>query len=319
MIESPGLFFESPELTDPFADLVALLQPSLPFSKLASGSGPWRVEGPATARPLFCVILDGGARLSLSGEPPIDLQADDFVLIPAACDFAMSSIDAVDNNNPAHFAVSKRDDETRHGDPDGPANIRMLVGGLEFGSPDASLLVSLLPRLVHIRGEKQFATIVQLIRNEAREDKPARAMILSRLLEVLLIEALRSVSGAAASTGLLRGLSDERLAAALRRMHADPRHDWTVEKLAGEAALSRSVFFERFRKAMGVAPMEYLLSWRMALAKNLLRRGETGIKEIADRIGYGSASSFSVAFARFVGVPPTHYARAEASGDKQQA
>jgi AraC-like DNA-binding protein len=192
--------------------------------------------------------------------------------------------------------------------------MRMLVGGLAFGSPDASLLVSLLPRLVHVRGERQFATIVQLIRNEAKEEKPARDMVLTRLLEVLLIEALRSASGGSASPGLLRGLSDERLAAALRKIHADPKHDWTVEKLAGEAALSRSVFFERFRKAMGVAPIEYLLSWRMAIAKKLLRRGDEGIKEIADRVGYGSASAFSIAFTRFVGMPPTHYARAQKDG-----
>lgn len=269
------------------------------------------MDAPATARPLFCVILEGAAWLSAPGEEPIELQADDFILIPAACNFTMSSIEPVDARNAAHFAVTKRDDETRHGDPDGLPNMRMLVGGLAFGSPDASLLVSLLPRLVHVRGEKQFATIVQLIRNEAREEKPARDMVLTRLLEVLLIEALRSASGGGTSVGLLRGLADERLAAALRSIHGDPKHDWTVEKLAGEAALSRSVFFERFRKAMGVAPIEYLLSWRMAIAKNLLRHGDGGIKEIADRVGYGSASTFSIAFTRFVGVPPTHYARSE--------
>lgn len=306
-------------MTDPFSEVVALLQPSLPFSKIASGSGPWRVDAPATAKPLFCVILEGAARLSLPGDEPINLQADDFILIPAACNFAISSVEPVDTRNAAHFVVTKREEETRHGDPDGPPNMRMLVGGLAFGSPDADLLVSLLPRLVHVRGEKQFATIVQLIRNEAKEEKPARNMVLTRLLEVLLIEALRSVSGGDASTGLLRGLSDERLAAALRKIHEDPRHDWTVEKLAGAAALSRSVFFERFRKAMGVAPIEYLLSWRMAIAKNLLRRGDGGMKEIADRVGYGSASAFSIAFTRFVGIPPTHYARESAEHDLEEA
>jgi AraC-like DNA-binding protein len=82
-----------------------------------------------------------------------------------------------------------------------------------------------------------------------------------------------------------------------------------VEQLANEAALSRSVFFERFRKAVGVPPMEYLLSWRMALAKSLLRHRDGGVKDVAERVGYGSASSFSVAFTRFVGMPPAHYAR----------
>jgi AraC-like DNA-binding protein len=313
------MFFESPELADPFAEVVALLQPRLPFSKVASGSGQWRVEAPATSKPLFCVLLEGAARLAVPGREPIELQADDFILVPAACDFTMSSIDPGDRREANPLAVTWREDETRHGDPDGPANMRMLVGGLAFGSPDAGLLVSLLPRLVHVRGKRQFATIVQLIRNEARDAKPAREMVLTRLLEVLMIEALRSASHGDASPGLLRGLSDGRLAAAIRRMHEDPRKDWTIEQLADAASLSRSVFFDRFRKAMGVAPMEYLLSWRMALAKNLLHRGEGGIKEIAVRVGYGSASSFSVAFTRFVGVPPTRYAHRQAETDMEHS
>jgi AraC-like DNA-binding protein len=78
--------------------------------------------------------------------------------------------------------------------------------------------------------------------------------------------------------------------------------------MAKEAALSRSAFFERFRRAVGVAPMEYLLAWRMALAKDLLRRRDVGIAEVAERVGYSSASTFSVAFARHVGLPPTRYA-----------
>jgi AraC-like DNA-binding protein len=73
--------------------------------------------------------------------------------------------------------------------------------------------------------------------------------------------------------------------------------------------LSRSAFFERFRRAVGVAPMEYLLGWRMALAKKMLRSKETGVSEVAERVGYSSASTFSVAFTRYVGLPPMRYAR----------
>ena len=84
---------------------------------------------------------------------------------------------------------------------------------------------------------------------------------------------------------------------------------WTVAELAKETALSRSTFFERFSRAVGVAPMEYLLTWRMALAKDLLRRNEGRVAEIAQRVGYSSASTFSVAFTRHVGRPPSQYAR----------
>ena len=86
-----------------------------------------------------------------------------------------------------------------------------------------------------------------------------------------------------------------------------------VAALAERAALSRSTFFERFNRAVGMAPMEYLIAWRMALAKDLLCRKEGGIAEIAERVGYGSASTFSTAFTRHVGQPPSHYARATQS------
>lgn len=123
-----------------------------------------------------------------------------------------------------------------------------------------------------------------------------------------MIEALRSTQ-TAVSPGLLRGLADERLSLAIRAMHEAPTRRWTVALLAKEAALSRSAFFERFSRAVGVAPIQYLLAWRMAMAKHLLRRKEGDVAEAAERVGYGSASAFSVAFTRHVGQPPIRYAR----------
>jgi transcriptional regulator GlxA family with amidase domain len=100
-----------------------------------------------------------------------------------------------------------------------------------------------------------------------------------------------------------------------RGLHDRPAHAWTVAELARQAAISRSTFFERFSRAVGVAPIEYLLAWRMALAKDLLRRCEVSVAEVAERVGYSSASTFSVAFARHVGEPPAKYARAQATAN----
>jgi transcriptional regulator GlxA family with amidase domain len=125
----------------------------------------------------------------------------------------------------------------------------------------------------------------------------------------LLIEALRDGTGTPSAPGLARGLADGRLAAALRALHARPDYPWTVAELAAEAALSRSAFFARFNRTVGLPPMEYLLTWRMALAKRLLRQPELGLDQVAKRVGYGSASAFSVAFARHTGLPPARYAR----------
>lgn len=80
-------------------------------------------------------------------------------------------------------------------------------------------------------------------------------------------------------------------------------------QFAGSRSLSRSAFFTRFTRTLGLPPMEYLLTWRMALAKRLLRTRELGLDQVAERVGYGSASAFSVAFARHAGMPPARYAR----------
>lgn len=296
-------------MIDPLTEVVALLQPGAPFSKVVCGKGPWRVRRSEGGRPFYCVVLDGSCRLAVDGRESIDLEMGDFVLIPSAYGFTMSSLEPMASEEIDTMPMALPDGEFRLGIQGEPPDVRLLIGYCVFESSDAALLVSLLPQLVHVRGEKRLAILVHLVSEESRELRPARDVILARLLEVLLIEALRSTAGTLASPGLLRGLADERLAVAIRLMHESPTRPWTIAQLAKEAALSRSAFFERFSRAVGVAPMEYLLAWRMALAKKMLRRKEGGIADIAGRVGYSSASTFSVAFARHVGLPPTRYAR----------
>ncbi len=297
-------------MLDPLAEVVTLLQPVARLSKVVNGAGAWRVRRSETGQPFYCVILKGSCRLAVDGSEPILLDAGDFVLIPSAYGFTMSSLNQVSSEgNIDASPVALLNGEFRLGPNSAPSDVRILVGHCAFGSPDAALLVSLLPQLVHVRGEQRLVTLVQLVGEESHERRPARDVVLARLLEVLLIEAFRSTAVSAASPGLARGLADGRLAAAIRRMHESPAEPWTVAQLAKEANLSRSAFFERFSRAVGVPPMEYLLAWRMAMAKHLLRRKEGGVAEVAERVGYSSASTFSVAFNRHVGVPPMRYAR----------
>lgn len=144
-----------------------------------------------------------------------------------------------------------------------------------FDSPDAALMVSLLPAMVHVRGIERLSALVRLVGDESTAQRSGRD-----------------------------------LAPAIRQMHAHVARSWTVPQLAKIAALSRSTFFERFTRTVGLSPMEYLLAWRMAVARDLLRRRDHGIAEVAERVGYGSASTFSTAFSRHVGQPPGRYARA---------
>lgn len=301
-------------MIDPLTELVTLLQPAAQFSKVVVGAGTWNVRRSNQRQPFYCAIIEGHCWLDVDGQPPIALQAGDFMLIPASDESRMWSTHAT-AHTPETLPVRTANGEFRIGAPDGPVDIRVMIGHCAFAALDAHLLVPLLPQRVHVRGEPRLTTLVQLVGEESRGSRLAREVIMERLLEVLLIEALRSTAGAAASPGLLRGLADERLAAAIRLLHERPERPWTVVELAKEAALSRSAFFNRFSRAVGMAPMTYLLTWRMALAKKLLRHHNAGIAEIAERVGYGSASAFSVAFTRFVGASPSVFARTQVTHD----
>lgn len=294
-------------MTDPLSDVIALLRPRTVFMKGISGAGRWAVRYADFGHPSFCTVLEGSCRLAVDSHESLTLEAGDFVLLPATPGFVMSGFEPATPRLLDPEATTGAD--MRHGTPEGPPDVRLLGGYFVFDSPDAGLLLSELPAVVRLRGAERLSVLVRMVGEEAGEERAGRDLILSRLVEVLLVEALRAVQAGDAPPGLLRGLGDARLASALRRMHDEPARPWTIAELAGEAALSRSTFFERFTRVVGASPMEYLLAWRMALAKDLLRGGKA-LAEVAERVGYGSASTFSIAFSRSVGQPPGRYARA---------
>ncbi|QMV19727.1 helix-turn-helix domain-containing protein [Granulicella sp. 5B5] len=293
---------------DPLAEVVTLLQPAARASKLVECAGQWRTHREGTGEPFFCAVLEGHCRITVEGRPPMTLEAGDFLLIPALRDLVNESLDAPPEgvmtnsvqHSPGYFRV---------GDQQGSIALRAQIGHCSFASPDAELLVPLLPQIVVVREEPRLAALMQLVDGETRARRPARDLVLERLLEVLLIEALRAGGETTSAPGLARGLADDRLATALCSLHAHPEFPWTVPKLAAEAALSRSAFFARFTRTVGLPPMEYLLAWRMALARRLLNAHKLGMEQVAERVGYSSASSFTVAFARHVGISPARYAR----------
>ena len=302
-------------MVDPLSDVITLLQPRAVFSRPISGAGRWGVRYSAFGQPSFCAVLQGSCRLAVDGHRPVTLEAGDFVLLPATPGFSMSGFETTQFERLDPRVMSKVVGEVRHGTRGGRPDVRLLGGWFVFDSPDAGLLVSLLPTLVHVQGLERLSTLVRLVGDETSESRPGRDLVLSRLVEVLLIEALRARAGDDRSAGLLRGLADPRLAPAIRQMHTHVARLWTVAALARTGALSRSAFFERFTRTVGRTPMEYLLAWRMAVAKDLLRREEISVGEVAERVGYRSGSTFSTAFSRHVGQSPGRYSR-ENSGRK---
>lgn len=297
-------------MADPLSEVVRFLRPRAVFSNVISGRGNWAVRYSEFGLPSFCIVLDGSCLLRVDGHEQITIGAGDFVLLPTTPGFTISSFEPAP---PVYFDPREmvgRKDELRYGAQGGAADMRSLGGSFEFDCVNPGMLASLLPSLIHVRGSARLSHLVRMVGEESADEKPGSEFVLSRLTEMLLIEAMRSTTVTGTEPGLLRGLGDDRLARALKEMHANVAHRWSVVQLAKVAALSRSAFFERFTNAVGLSPMEYLLQWRMELAKELLNRGTATISEVAERIGYGSASAFSVAFNRHVGQPPGKYAQA---------
>jgi AraC-like DNA-binding protein len=301
-------------MVDPLSEIIALLRPRTVFAKGISGAGRWGVRYSDFGQPSFCTVLEGSCRLAVDGHAPITLEAGDFVLLPTTPGFVISGFEPVTPLRIDPKLSPAPAGEVRHGKRGGRPDVRLLGGYFVCESPDAALLVSLLPGVVHVRGAGRLPTLVRLVGDEAANARAGRDLVLARLVEVLLVEALRSAPEDNTPPGLLRGLADARVATAMRQMHAHPARSWTVAQLAKKASLSRSAFFDRFTRAVGLPPMEYLVAWRMALAKSLLRDRDVGLEEVAERIGYSSASTFSTAFSRYVGQPPGRYARSAVAG-----
>lgn len=294
-------------VADPLASVVTLLKPKPSIAKLVTGGGGWRVERTNMASPFYCAMVEGRCLLTIRGHPPLVLDPGDFVLVPEVFDFTMSSIDPPPESFP-RVPLEIAPGVFHLGEQGTLSDVRCLVGHCCFASPDRKLLVSLLPTVIHARAQGRLTALVEMIQDETQNDRAARDMVLGRLLEVLLVEALRSAKNLMAEPGLLRGLADPQLAVALRNIHADSSASLSVQSLAIAAGMSRSSFFERFRREVGSTPMEYVTGWRMAIAKDMLLRGDISIAELAERVGYGSVSSFSMAFSRHVGTPPGAFA-----------
>lgn len=296
-------------MSDPLTQVIQLLRPRAVFSKGISAAGAWAVRYAEFGHPGFCAMLEGRCRLAVEGEAPVVLEEGDFVLLPATPAFTMSGFEPARPSQVDPKTLAPSDREIRHGCRDGPLNMRQFGGWFTFEAPDADLLVSLLPRMIHIRGMPRLTRLVRLVGEEAARDDVGRELILDRLIEILLIEALRLSPRDNAEPGLLRGLTDPRTAAALRAMHEAMDRDWTAPQLAELAGMSRSAFFARFTRMVGRRPMEYLVRWRMTVAKNLLRDRRLSLDEVARQVGYGSASTFSTAFSRHTGMPPGQFAK----------
>ena len=299
---------------DPFLDLVRLLRPS---ATLWGGGfdarGDWALSFRKRDDLLFCWVERGECLLARPDIAPLRLQPGDFVLIRTATPFRLASsllIEPVAIEAAIAAAQGARL-SLGHGE-DRPVTLH--AGRFLFEAANEHLLTGLLPPLVHVKaGDAAAAPIRALLamnEMESRHPGPASEFMITRLMEMVLVEILRtpSLGLGEGQQGLLAGLADPVIARALTEMHSDIARPWTVADLARACGVSRSALATRFRAIVGTGPIDYLSQWRLALAKDELRRGVLSVSEIAFLVGFQSSSAFSTAFSRSVGRSPTGFA-----------
>ena len=302
---------------DPFVDLIRLLRPSATLWVGLGGVGRWGLSFHKRDDLLFCWVEQGECQLTRPECAPVHLRADDFVLIRTSTPFTLTTDPAVPPVDSEKAAASPGVRRLELGDGEG-SQVILRAGRFLFDSANEDMLMDMLPQLVHVAADDQSSgrlrALLQMNETEFRRPGPGSEFVVARLIELILVEILRTQPPQVdeRQTGLLAGLSDPVVSRALAAIHEDVARDWTVAALARLSGVSRSSFAVRFRKVVGRGPIEYLLRWRLALAKDELRRGRLSLGEIALAVGFQSASAFNTAFSRATGLSPRRYAQSAA-------
>jgi AraC family transcriptional regulator, alkane utilization regulator len=279
-------------------------------------SAPWSLELPPTGNAYFHVIERGGGWLRLKGEETATrLSSGDLVVLPHGQGHFIGDHPRTPPLTLDEFL--RLTDE--QGQPKWSGNgtlTRLICGSFHFEDMVNNPLLKLLPTVLCIRGgqgraEDWLESTLRHLAYEARNSKAGSQIMVTRLTDLIFVQAVRAWLGEQPENkgGWLGALKDKQIGAALSLMHREPNRDWSVAALAAEVAMSRSKFAEKFKSLVGETPLAYLTRWRMRLAASFLSDPNLSIGEIAGRVGYESEPSFSQAFKRQYGVPPSMYRR----------
>lgn len=189
----------------------------------------------------------------------------------------------------------------------------VVCATVRFGGGGSNPITDSLPAVVLVKLAElaKVQELLDLMFDEAFSDQSGRQAVLDRLCEVLMIRLLRyCMAHGMTQGGTLAGLADPRLAKALSAIHRDPAGERDLAGMAALAGMSRARFAVRFREVTGETPIDYLASWRIMMAQDLLKRGRP-LKHVADDVGYGSASALTRAFTRKLGCSPTAWLKAQ--------
>jgi AraC-like DNA-binding protein len=268
----------------------------------------------------YHVVTEGRCYANIVGEAPVAVEAREIIVFTKGDPHVMASapgmranpvtkeqVEAITANQLPFYAT--------YGEGDGPVT-KLVCGFLACDARPFNPLLETLPPVIKVgepkgAGQSWFREFIRFATMESAEKRAGGESVLAKLSELMFIEVVRRYIETLPQeqSGWLAGLRDAFISKALAQMHQRPGHDWTLEELAREVGLSRSVLAERFADVVGMPPMQYLAKWRMQIASGLLAEGRGNVASIASEIGYDSEASFSRAFKKMVGMPPSVWRR----------
>jgi AraC-like DNA-binding protein len=299
--------------SDPLGEALHFLRMNGAYYCRSELTAPWGITMPPTPGYLwFHVVTSGRLWLDTGSEEQRWIQLGDLALVPHGDGHVLCSepgARAPGILDLEREAVSDRYEILRHGGGGAPTGL--ICGAVRFAHPAAGNVIEILPRTVHIEGSgssrlEWMQSVLRLMASEAAELRPGGEAVITRLGDVLVIQAIRAwmESDPAAQTGWLGALQDRQIGRAIAQIHRDPARSWTVAALAQELAMSRSAFAARFTELVGEPVMSYVARWRMQVAVAALTEEGASVGQLAHRLGYRSEAAFSRAFKRVVGVSP---------------
>ena len=298
---------------DPVAETLSAVNVQSSVYCLSDLRAPWgfAVEGANVAK--FHLVLEGDCWLEVDALEPVRLGQGDLVILAGGHSHVLrdgpgSAVDRLDSLLADHL-VDARLSYGGHG-----ARTRLLCGGFALTAPLPSRLLGLLPPILRLDCARTeisswIEPVFALVRQEADQAAPGAQAIFAKLSDVFLSQALRTYLTGAGQAGLipLSPGRDEQIDKAADLLSRQPDRQWTLQQLAREVGLSRTLLAARFRDHTGDSPMRHLAKIRLGQAAGYLVTADLSIESIARRTGYASSASLSKAFKREFGVSPGHY------------
>jgi AraC-like DNA-binding protein len=301
---------DPPGRSDPLGEALHFLRINGVFYSRAELTAPWGMTVPPMGDLWLHAVISGEVMLEVKDADSASLRRGDFALVARSTGHVLRS----EPGAPApgileleREQVSDRYEVIRHGG--GGTSTTSICAAVRFDSPAARDLVQILPSTIHAEPDTPLDWMqgaLGLMAAEARELRPGGEAVITRLADILVIQAIRSwiETDPAAQRGWLGALRDPQIGRAIALIHRHPERAWTVASLAGEVAMSRSAFAARFSELVGEPVMQYVTRWRMQVAHEALRSEGATVAELAARLGYRSEAAFGRAFKREMGIPP---------------